>query len=152
MSIAAVNPDDAGRGTGPKSLNKIEATGQMSNLGRAWFLSLSFWGGFGLESDQPELKGYVMRDVIYKSDWFKTEAYLADPSYRHKVDAMIYTAIMNISIDELLPSRFIAEQMQITERAFNKTWKERYNVVLHQLDDWVIEAANRIHKNIRGFH
>lgn len=152
MSVTAVEPSATAPSTKKGGVNRIEANGQMANLDRARFLALAFWGGFARQEDKPELKGYLMRDVIHKSDWFKVQRYLADMSYRRKIDSLIYTAILNISAEELLPSSFIAEQMGITKRNYNKTWPERYQMVIDQLDNWVIEAAHKINKNVRGLH
>lgn len=147
IMVGSLNYANFGKSTKQGGLKGCEHCGQLAHIGRARFLSLAIWAGLSQPSDRAELKGYIMRDIIHQADWFCVQKYLADLSFRRKVDLLIYSSIDDFKLNRAHSSALVASNMAITKRAYNKTWAGRYVVIHAQLRDWLMEAAQTIHQN-----
>lgn len=136
---ASVKPTKAG------ALCGAESAAQVCGMSRAAFLAIAIWGGFSKLSDIQELKGFLMRDVVMKSNWFCTSTYLSDLSYRQKVDGLVLGAIAHLAHNEkTIKAAIYAERMGITRRGFNKTWQRRLPAIQDRLMFLLMIAADKI--------
>ena len=146
IMVGCLDYEATGKSSKSGALCGAEVAAQISGMSRPVFLAIAIWGGFSKPSDFDELKGFLMRDVIIKSNWFCIKTYLKDLSYQQKVDGLVLGAIAHLQHKESgIKTAILSERMGITRRGFNKTWESRFYPLKDRLQFWLMTAATKLH-------